>query len=174
MADDFVLRLSERANAFAFLDRPARVEVFALASFGCCLLGSLVDAFPLAANLAVAQLALLASRSRSEAQLIALCGFVLFTAVTDVIFMCVSPSGWGGMMIILNIVLKLSYATQAYRLCYTLSHFAGYGDEPLPTSDAGPASGAYPPAYQAPPPVDGDADAGDSLMPGEATRYRAI
>ena len=78
MSEDLLLCLSARAGAFSYLDLASKIEVFALASFTCSLLGSLSPSFPLAANLGVALVALLACRGRSEAQLTGLCGFCLF------------------------------------------------------------------------------------------------
>lgn len=164
---------STRAGAFAFLDLPSRIEVLALASFSCCLLGNLAAAFPLAENLAIALLALLAARSRSEVQLVALFGFCMFTTVTDVVFMCTYAGGWGGAMTAMNIFLKLGAASHAHKLW----NAAGLLDDSLggmPPRDDG--SAGYPTAsYAAPtqPPVDYEDVAADA-KPGEATRYRAI
>ena len=97
-------RLRQGLQAFIYLAVPERVEMFGLLSMSCCLLGSLGE-FPLAVNLAVALLALIACRSGSDAQLLALCGFATFTIITDLmhIFRC---SAWGGAMLIINAVLK--------------------------------------------------------------------
>ena len=76
--EDCMLSILSRAGTFGFLDVPAKVETLALASFGCTLLGNLSE-FPAPENFAIALLAMLASRTRSEAQLVGLIGFVLFT-----------------------------------------------------------------------------------------------
>lgn len=148
--DDIVVRLATRIGSVQLLDVPSRVEVLALASFSCCLLGDLGE-FPLASNLAVAVLALVACRSRSEAQLVAFCGFAIYTTITDVIFMCTIASSWGGAMTTFNIVLKLAAATNAYKMCATLSTMSGeelgMGDD----DDAYPSA-----AYQAPPNLEGE------------------
>ena len=175
--DDFLVRLSARTGAYSFLDVPAKMEVLALASFCCCLLGSMSSAFPLAQNIGIALLALLACRGNSEAQLAAACAFSLFTTVTDIIIMFANPSGWGGAMTTLNLLLKLAIAAHAYRMCETLGALA---DE-IPSSveggcgsgAAGSTSGGYPVAYHAPALKDDDADDAGARQ-GEATRYRAI
>ena len=58
-----MLRMTSGVGAFASFEAPAKVEVFALSSFACCLFGALVDPFPLAVNLAVALLARRGARS---------------------------------------------------------------------------------------------------------------
>jgi hypothetical protein len=179
MADDLLLRLSARAGAFAFLDTPSKIEVFALGSFSTCLLGSLAR-FPLPANLAIALLGLLACRSRSEAQLAGLCGFCVFTTITDLIEMARGgTSGWGGTMCILNIILKLFMAANAYRIVDAL----GALDEMAPNDDlgepgqvgSGSAASGFPTAYHAPTNVsslpEDDAPVGEGAG---VTRYRAI
>ena len=185
-AEDMLLRLSARAGAFTLLDTPSKIEVIALGSFSCCMLGSLSNSFPLAANLAVALLALVACRARSEAQLAGLCGFCLFTTITDIINLCVRPSGWGGTMTIVNIFLKLSLATQAYRLSDALSAFAIDDELPAAPGDGGAggtpgsSSGGYPTAYHAPALEEADYDslAAERAAKHEGgegvTRYRAI
>lgn len=189
-AEDFLVRLSTRAGSFAFLDLPSRVEVLALASFSCCLLGNLAAEFPLAENLSLALLALLATRSRSEVQLVALVGFSAFTTITDVVFMCTYATGWGGTMTALNIFLKLGVAAHAHKLVSALDalddQFGGMSAVPS-CSGAGGGScsgggGGYPTAgYTAPrgpPDVDDYADeaaAATGAAGGpEVTRYRAI
>ena len=147
MIDDCLImatgRLQNGLRSFMYLDLPSRIETFGLLSFSCSLLGNL-GKFPIAANLAVALLAIVACRSRSEAQLLGLCGFALFTSVTDIIFMASSPSFWGTVFIVLNMLLKMGAASNAYRLCGA----ALEGSESLETSDEGQAG--YPSAYQAP------------------------
>ena len=195
MSEDFLLRLSARAGAFAFLDAPSKLEVFALSSFSCCLLGSLSSTFPLAANLAVALLALIACRGNSEAQLAGVCGFCFFTIITDVIAMCTRMSGWGGTMTTLNVLLKLGIAANAYRLVDDIGILAAE-DGMAPSADVrgascssavgvgnsavGSAGGGFPSAYHAPAMGDDDyvsmaSEATDrNVAVGEATRYRAI
>lgn len=111
----FSSRAQQWAVAFTFMDPAAKVELLCLLSFTACILGSLSE-FPVALNLGVALLGLLSSRSGSEAQMLAFCLFVVMTTVTDVIFMTSQPSGWGGLMIVLNLGCKLAAATQSYRL----------------------------------------------------------
>ena len=183
MAEDLLLRLSARAGAFAFLDAPSKIEALAMGSFSCCMLGSLSHSFPLAANLSIALLALLAIRGRSEAQLAGLCGFCLFTTLTDIINLCYWSTGWAGTMTILNIFIKLSMASYAYRICDALA-----ADDVLPSADdyaaadaphgAG-SSGGYPAVYHSPPLKEEDADdappaANEAGQREGVTRYRAI
>ena len=182
--DDVLLMISGRMRqglqAFMFLDVPERVETFGLLSFSCCLLGSLghnaigINNFPLTVNLAVALLALLASRSRSEAQLLGLCGFVGFTILTD-LFVLLRCSAWGAAMLIVNIVLKGGAASNALRMVG-----ANLGnDEALAPAD----HGIGPPManYQAPQslgPADYEAMAAEAATKhvgiGDSTQYRAI
>ena len=179
--EDFLVRLSTRAGAFAFLDLPSRIEVLALASISCCLLGNLAIAFPLAENLALALLALLAIRNRSEVQLIALCGFCAFTTITDIVFMCTYASGWGGTMTALNVFLKLSIAVQAHKLSSALGalddQFGGMAAVP----QGGGGGGGYPTAGYVAPSGPPDVEYADDVPAppgaggeGEVTRYRAI
>ena len=177
MSEDLLLCLSARAGAFSYLDLASKIEVFALASFTCSLLGSLSPSFPLAANLGVALVALLACRGRSEAQLTGLCGFCLFTTVTDIIAIATRCTMWAGTMATLNIMLKFGTASHAYRLCDAVGALAA--DELAPSDERGGAVGSsagYPTASAAL--TDDDynaAEAGDKhATPGEATRYRAI
>ena len=189
MAEELLLRLSARAGAYTFLDVPSKIEVLALGSFSCCLLGSLSTGFPLPVNLAVALLALLACRARSEAQLAGLCGFGLFTIITDIIAICTRPTGWGGTMTAFNIFLKLSVAGHAYRLCDALGALDDMapvnGDEGAVVAGGGGSGAAvgYPTAYHAPVASMSEddlatmsAEAADlkHSAVGEVTRYRAI
>ena len=187
-------RFSRSAGAFAFLDLPSCIEVLALASFSCCLLGNLAESFPLSENLALALLALLATRTRSEVQLLALCGFCLFTIITDVVFMCTEAGGWGGAMTLLNILLKLAMASGAQKLCYALealSEDMGGMMAGGRSACTGLGAGAYPSASYAapsePPPLGPAVDeslgyeeasggGGAAISSGEVgvTRYRAI
>lgn len=109
-------RAQQWAVAFTFMDPAAKVECMCLLSITACILGSLSE-FPVAVNLAVALLGLFNSRNGSEAQLMAMCFFAALTTITDIIWMCTRPSGWSGLMIILNLVVKCAAATQSYRLC---------------------------------------------------------
>ena len=194
MAEDLLVRLSTRAGAFAFLDLPSRIEVLALASISCCLLGNLAIAFPLAENLALALLALVAIRHRSEVQLIALCGFCAFTTITDIVFMCTYASGWGGTMTALNIFLKLAVAVQAHKLSSALGalddQFGGMAAVPQSGCGSGgmgamgggyACGGAYPTAGYVAPSGPPDVEYADDVPTppgtggeGEVTRYRAI
>ena len=188
MAEDFLLRLTAHAGAFAFFDLPSKLEAFALGSFSCCLLGSMSAAFPLPQNIGIALLALIACRGYSEAQLAATTGFCLFTTITDFILMCANPTGWGGAMTILNILLKLAMAAHAYRMCDQVGALAEgmatsvEGDATMARGGTARASGAYPAAtYHAPAFKDDDYSAAmpsaddASDVEGEArTRYRAI
>ena len=178
--EDLLLRLSARAGAFAYLDLPSKLEVFALSSFACCMLGGLSSSYPFATNSAVALLALVACRSRSEAQLACLCGFSLYTTITDIIAVCIHPTGWGGVMTIANLVLKLNLAIYSYRLMDALSELS---DEMAPRDEgtSGPAASGFPTAYHAPSLKDDDyaamaAEAADRHANdvGDVTRYRAI
>jgi hypothetical protein len=163
--EDFLLRLAGRAGAFSYLDLPQKVESLALASFCCCLLGDL-GAFPLASNLGIALLGLVAIRARSEAQLISLCGFIMFTAVGDLFFVCTEADSWGGVFTVMNMVLKLGMGQYAFRMYTAFDALAAAGDigeiEP-PEHDGG--SSSFPAAsYTAPPPL------GDPNPPGDVTR----
>lgn len=135
--------------------------------------------FPLEVNFSIALLALLAMRSRSEAQLLGLVVFALFTTMTDVVFLCSEASGWGGVMTALNMVLKLGLALHAYRICSVSDGLSA--DDGLGASDEG-GNGGYPTAYHAP--TSGltqddyaalAVEAADKHAAiGEVTRYRAI
>lgn len=126
--------------AFQLIESTAQIEIFCLASFCCCILGSLA-VFPLSPNLAVALLGLICCRSGSDAQLF---GYVLFagmTSVTDVIHLCSYGSAWGGFLTMLNAVPKLAAASHCFRLCSLLG-----GGPMYPPSDplaAGLASQDY-------------------------------
>ena len=111
-------RAQQWAVAFTFMDPAAKVECLCLLSFAVCILGSLAE-FPLEVNLAIAVLGLSSSRSGSEAQLLGVCFFAVLSTITDIIFMCTKPSGYGGFITMLNLALKLAAATQSYRLCET-------------------------------------------------------
>jgi len=118
--------------AFQLLESTAQIEIFCLASFCCCILGSLAT-FPLAANLAVALLGLICCRSGSDAQYF---GYVLFagmTSVTDVVHLCSHGSPWGGLLTLLNMTPKLAAASHCFRLCSLL----GGGGEAYQASDLG-------------------------------------
>jgi hypothetical protein len=141
-------RVQHGLHLLALMDLPARVETFGLFSFACCLLGSLASPFfPLAINVGVALLALVACRSRSEAQLLGYCGAVVFTLVTDLLFLFRSASAWGAAMIVVNVVCKLGGASNAYRLCSMVDALGN--DDELSASEEG-GSSRYPSAYQAP------------------------
>ena len=116
--DDALIMMSGRLRrgwqTFLLLDVPERVETFGLLSFSCCLLGSL-GTMPLTVNLAVAVQILAASRSRSDAQLLGVCGFAAFTSVTDFLQLA-HCTAWGGAMLIVNVVLKFGAASNAYRM----------------------------------------------------------
>ena len=195
MLEDCLLRLSASMGTFASLDAPAKMEVIALSSFAACLLGG---DWPAAFNLSIALLALLAVRTRSDAQLCALCGFAIYTSITDFVYLFAEPSsGWGSAMLILNIVLKVGLATNSYALFGTGddgmpmggaddvdavggrgNNFAGGGG----SSSASGAGGGFPSASYIAPAVDSTvdyesmaADAADKhASMGEATRYRPI
>ena len=140
-------RLQSAMQSFMFLDMPARVETFGLLSFACCLLASLSQ-FPLAVNLGVALLAVMASRSKSEGQLLALCGFAMFTVMTDLLFMAAHASAWSGLLMLVNIAIKLACASSAYRLAGILNELGG--DDKLPAAAEG-GTASFPAAgYQAP------------------------
>jgi len=124
-------RAQQWAAAFSFMDPAAKVECLCLLSFAVCVLGSLAE-FPLAVNLAIAVLGLSSCRSGSEAQLLAVCFFAGMTTITDIIFMCTRPSGYGGFMTLFNLVLKLAAATQSYRLCETGQRLSPEGLPPDP------------------------------------------
>ena len=172
--DDILIMFSGRIRAgmqaFMFLDVPERVETFGLLSFSCSLGGSLGTNFPTAVNLAIALLALVAARSRSDAQLLGLCVFVGCTILTDLmqLFHC---SAWAGAMLMFNAVLKFGAATNAYRMVGA----GGYGDD-----DANSGRGLPPAApYQAPLGADDYASlaaeaASKHVGIGDATNYRAI
>ena len=98
-----------------FLDVPDRIETFGLLSFSCCLLGSLSQSFPLSINIGVALFILIASRNRRDSVLLGLCGFCAFTAVTDLLQL-LHCSFWGGSMSLVNIILKIGAASNAYRI----------------------------------------------------------
>ena len=141
-------RARQWATAFTFMDPAAKLELLCLVSFALCVLGSLV-VFPVAVNLAIALLGLSSCRSGSEAQLIAVCFFAVLTTVTDVIFICTRPSTYGGFMTLLNLVVKLAAATQAYRLLDAGGRYgaADRSDE-LPAHPMG-GGGAYQPRADA-------------------------
>lgn len=179
--DDVLIMISGRMRqglqAFMFLDVPERVETFGLLSFSCCLLGSQSVTFPLAVNIAVALLALIAARSRSDAQLLGLCAFVAFTSATDLlqVFHC---SAWGAAMLTVNLVLKFGAASNAYRLVGMpiLASDNGLGAVEHGCGSSGPPSGPY----QAPPLAAADYEAlaveaaSKHVGIGDATQYRAI
>lgn len=193
LLDDCLISLSGRMQdsfqSFLFLDLPARIETFGLLSFCCCLLGSLASKFPLPVNIGVALLALSACRSRSEAQCLCMCGAAAFTVATDVLYMVAFPSGWGAALTLLNAVLKLGAASNAYRLYGALG---GGGDDELGDAEeggsggaAGPSSasafpsafqsGAYEPAQQQPDYAAIAAEAASKHSGiGDSTQYRAI
>ena len=194
MLEDCLLRLSASMGTFASLESPAKMEVIALSSFGASLLGG---DWPAAFNLAIALLALLAIRTRSDAQLCALCGFAIYTSITDFVYLFAEPSSsWCSAMLILNIAFKVGLATNAYVLF-------GTGDDGMPMGGVddvdvggvrggglggggGPsvpsAGGGFPSASYIAPAVDSTvdyesmaADAADKhASMGDATRYRPI
>ena len=174
LLDDCLIMLSGRMQSglqtFAFLDLPGRVETFGLLSFCCCMLGSLGE-FPLSANLGVALLALVACRSKSEAQCLCVCGASMFTILTDFFFITSNPSAWGTAMAIINAALKLGCANNAYKLCSS----SQFGGDELSQPEEG-----FPRAYHAPPLQSEDyaalaADAASKHSGiGDATQYRAI
>ena len=195
--EDCLLRLSANVGAFAQLDVAAKLEVLALSSMSACILG--YD-FPSTFSLAIALLALLAVRTRSDAQLIALCGFSVYTSVTDFVYIFTdSSSTWSSVMLILNIAIKALMATNAFRLFGSgedgmsmgaaddaaamdiggMGGGGGGGFPNPPSSSYGGGSGGFPSASYIAPTVDATvdydsmADAADK-QPGDATRYRSI
>jgi len=97
-----------------------KVELCCLASFLCCLMGSF-DSFPLAVNLAITLLGLMACRSKSEAQYLAMVAFCGISAITDVVWICNESTGWGSCMVVINLVPKLSAANYTFRLSRVLA-----------------------------------------------------
>ena len=77
-------RLQQTFLAIQYMDTTSRVELFSLVSFACCIVGAESDSYMLSSNLAVALLGLICCRGASEAQLVGLCVFSLFTTLTDV------------------------------------------------------------------------------------------
>merc|ERR1719178_400578 len=89
-----------------------RVEVTCILSFFVCLLGSFDGPhFPLAINLSVALLGLICCRSKNDLMYVAYVFFWALTAITDIIFVCTKPSGFGVLMVCLNLLPKLAGAT---------------------------------------------------------------
>lgn len=173
------------------MDCAGRAEAFGLLSFGCCVLGSWADDYPLSVNLAIALLTLLAVRCRSEPQLLAVVGFACYTSIADVVYLLSEgASVWGWLMAAANIFLKLCAAANCFRLGSLGSDEellapGGGDDEPggYPSAryhEPGPGGGGFqqPPGAYAAPPTPGEysamaAEAADKLA--EATgSYRAI
>ena len=150
-------RCQQTALAFQYMDSAARVELLSLLSFACCLIGG-VSATG-AGNLAVALQGLICSRTGSEAQVVGLCAFSLFTTITDVsrgaaqicwlqpralpprfspaavpqvVALCTDVDGWGGLWLAINIVFKLGAAVNASRG----SHFYGAVTGDFPAAES--------------------------------------
>lgn len=109
-----------------------KCELCCMISLLCCFVGALAT-FPLATNLALALLGLMCCRhDGSEVQRIGYCFFTALSFVTDIIFMCSWPNGWGwgGVMAIANMPVKVVAAMQIFALSET------FGTGPPPQSGA--------------------------------------
>lgn len=173
-----VTHLSAGNEAWSQLDQMQKCELCCLLSFCCCFIGSLA-AFPLATNLSIALLGLLACRKDgTEPQRVAFIFFCGVSTVTDIVFMSSVANGWGwgGVMTVINMVAKTVAATLAFRLCDTFRSLRETGGD----SSAGlqvdsvrqrPLARADYHALAAEA-VQRHSSQGDAI--GDATHYRAI
>ena len=169
MASVGVQRATALYQNFSAANTATKVELLCLLSFAISLLGSL-SKFPVGANTSVALLGLLACRATSELQILAMVGFACLSAIADVAFLCTYPSGWGGLMIVLNLVPKLAAASY----CFGMSPALGGVFEPAGMSAQQGLSVPLAPDYETLSSEAAAKHAAGQSSVGEATHYRPI
>ncbi len=173
--------VASASGGWSHLTLPAKVEACALASFVICLVGSSADFFNTdfdgTVGMVIALLALHASRTRREPQLLVYIGCALFSSVAEIIYIFSVASAWGVLFCLFNLILKGITCMGAFRL----SQLAGADLVPA-TDDEGAAG--YPSAAYVAPGLDQDYGLDSGAPPagrgggdgtvGPATQYRAI